>query len=76
MTLKIVTGSNTVIKKITVGTPVRKVTAGSFDIRSLGGIDLTNLGDGALLIYNETSEKFEANQNLDNQNTNLNGGNF
>lgn len=76
MAIKVVTGSNTIVKKVTVGTPIRKVTAGAFTITSLGGVDLSNLENGALLVYNSTSGNFESTNNIDNPDTNLNGGNF
>lgn len=73
-----VAGKNTIVKKVTVGVPIKRVstsTAGQL-ITTLGDVDITNLSDGALLIYNGSSEKFDAKTNIDNQNTDLNGGNF
>jgi hypothetical protein len=72
----IITGPNTIVKKVTVGTPIRRVTAGAFDIKTIGSVDVTNLSDGAMLVYNSTTENFEATVNIDNVNTNFNGGNF
>lgn len=87
MAIKVTTGNNTVVqtvtagnttivKKVKIGTPVRRVTPQGTSIFNLAGIDVTLLGDGALLIYNESTSKFEAKQELDNINTDLNGGNF
>lgn len=76
MAIRVVTGNNTLIKKVTVGTPIRRVTAGGFTISNLGGVDVTGVSDGAMLVYNDGTENFEATTNIDNANTNLNGGNF
>ncbi len=73
---KVVTGPNTIVKKVTVGTPIKRVTAGAFDIKTIGSVDVTNLSDGAMLVYNAETENFEATVNIDNANTNFNGGNF
>jgi hypothetical protein len=43
-------------------------------IADLIDVDLMGLEDGSLLIYNATSEKFEASILLEKQN--INGGNF
>lgn len=72
----VVSGSNTQVKKVQVGTPVRRVTSGAFTITSLGGVDLSNLDNGALLVYSSTSGNFESTNNIDNPDTNFNGGNF
>lgn len=76
MAIKVVTGSNTVVKRVTVGTPVRRVTGASFNIASIGGVDLSNLENGALLVYSDTTGNFESTNNIDNPDTNFNGGNF
>lgn len=64
------------VKKVIVGNPVRKVVSGTFNINNLAGVDTSGATDGALLVYNGSSENFEATKNLDNENTNINGGNF
>ena len=69
-----VAGTTTRVKKIVVGTPVRRVTAGAFSIGSLGGVDTTGAVNGSVLVYNEASGKFEAEQELEN--TNFNGGQY
>ena len=69
-----IAGSNTVVKKVTVGTPVRKVTAGAFTIDRLGGVDFTELQNGSLLIYDELSGEWKATNDLENQT--INGGSY
>lgn len=69
-----VTGSQTQVKKIVIGTPVRKVSSGAFIISNLGGVDTTNAEHGAVLVYDEAVEKFIAKKELDE--TNFNGGQY
>lgn len=74
-----VTGSQTTVKKVTVGTPVRivrRVAAGDVQLGSLQGIDLTGVTDGALLVYNDSTQNFESKVEIENTNTTFNGGNF
>lgn len=42
----------------------------------LTDIDLTNVADGALLIFNGTTRKFVANTEVNNSNTKIVGGSF
>jgi|DEB0MinimDraft_6_1074348.scaffolds.fasta_scaffold00183_20 hypothetical protein len=70
------TGNVTQVKKVVVGRPVRRVTSGAFSINNLGGVNLTGVTDGSMLVYNGTTSEFEAKVELDNTNTNINGGNF
>jgi len=76
MSIRVQSGSNTIVKKVIVGTPIKRVTNGAFTISTLGGVDLSTLEDGALLVYSEGSGNFESTKNIDNEDTNFNGGNF
>ena len=76
MTIRVQSGANTIVKKVIVGTPIKRVTSGAFTISTLGGVDLSTLENGALLVYSATSGKFESTKNIDNEDTNFNGGNF
>ena len=69
-----VVGSQTQVKKIVIGTPVRKVSSGAFVISNLGGVDTTGAEDGAVLVYDGALEKFVAKKELDE--TNFNGGQY
>lgn len=58
----------TFVKKVIVGTPVRKVTAGSFDISNLGGVNISgdagtgyNIGEGLhndILVYDSAASEY------------------
>jgi len=74
MTVHVNHTTTTQVKKIIVGKPVRRVRPARFSITDLTDVDLTNLQDGSLLIYDTGSQKFEANINLEKQN--INGGNY
>jgi len=69
-----VAGSTTQIKKVVVGTPVKRVNGGAFNINSIGGINTTGAVNGSLLIYNSSTADFEANIQLQEQI--INGGNY
>jgi|TARA_R110001599_G_scaffold315191_1_gene523807 hypothetical protein len=67
-------GSTTQVKKVVVGTPVRRVTAGAFHVTNIGGIDITGVVNGSVLVYNESTTNFEAKLDLEEQN--INGGSY
>jgi hypothetical protein len=49
-----------IVKKVVVGTPIKRVTAGAFAISNLGGVDVTATeSDGSILAYNQVSGKYE-----------------
>ena len=48
-----------VLKKVKVGTPIRTVTAGSFGINNLGGVNTGGRTSGSLLAFNQSSGNFE-----------------
>lgn len=78
MAIKVVSG-NTQVKQITVGSPVRiirRIKASDFQFGALQGIDITGVTDGAMLVYNDGTENFEAKVEITNTNTTFNGGNF
>jgi hypothetical protein len=48
------------IKKIKIGTPVKRVTAGSFAITNLGGVDVTaSESDGSIIAYKSSTGNYE-----------------
>ena len=70
----VASGNTTQVKKVVVGTPVRRVTSGGFSINNIGGVNTAGAVTGSLLIYNTTSDKWEASLNLQEQN--INGGSY
>jgi len=69
-----VAGSNTLVKEVKVGTPVKRVTSGAFTLNSLGGVNVSNLQDGSLLVYNDATKEWDAEIELQKQT--LNGGSY
>ncbi len=69
MSIKVVYSDETIkIKSIKVGTPVKRVTAGSFAIGNLGGVDVSlTESNGSILVYNSSTGNYEvANLRTDN----------
>lgn len=69
----------TTIKKITVGTPVRivrRLPASDININTINGVDTSTRIDGSVLVYDASSGLWKNKENLDNNNIQLNGGNF
>lgn len=68
-------GDLTRVKKIIVGTPVRRVNPGSAgSINTLSGVDTSGATDGSVLVYHDSSGNWEA-QLLLNKQT-INGGHY
>ena len=67
-------GNTTLIKKIVVGTPVRRVTEATSNINQLTGIDTSGKINGSVLVYNASNSLWEATIKLEQQN--VNGGSF
>ena len=60
-----------IVKKVVVGTPIKRVTAGAFSIANLAGVDATE-SDGSILAYNKLSGKWEITNLRTDANINLN----
>jgi len=73
-TTVVTSGSTTQVKKVVVGTPVKRVTSGAFSINNLGGINTTGADDGHVLVFNGTTQIWESTIDLEKQN--INGGSY
>ena len=67
-------GSTTQVKKIVVGTPIRRVSGGSGNINNITGINTQGAVNGSLLVYSSISGVWEASLDLEEQN--INGGSY
>lgn len=78
MTIKIEnisTGDNTtVVQKVIVGRPVRRVVENKNNINELNGIDTKSKVDGSVLVYNINNNLWESTLDLEKQN--INGGQY
>ena len=71
----VTSGSTTQVKKVVVGKPVRRVTAGQFTVSNLGDIDLSSLENGSMLVYKTSSSKWTATKDIEDG-QNINGGSY
>ena len=72
--VKVAADTTTIVKKITIGTPVRRVSSAIANINTLAGVDMSERIDGSVLVYNATTELWQATINLQKQN--INGGSY
>lgn len=70
----VTTGNTTIVKKVVLGRPVRRVQEQRLDFEEIRGLDLTGKTNGSVLVYNSTSELWEATLDLEQQN--INGGSY
>lgn len=66
----------TIVKKVTVGTPIKNVTSGAFSISNLTGVDLTGVTEGSLLVYDASTSSFVVDSDLSSVYVEVNGGTF
>lgn len=64
----------TKVKRVVVGKPIRRINTTQGNINNLAGVDTSGATDGAVLVYNESTENFEATTTLNNQE--VNGGQY
>lgn len=64
----------TKVKRVVVGKPIRRVLSTTGNINNIGGVDTSNVTDGAVLVYSTSSGNFEATSELNNQE--VNGGQY
>ena len=64
----------TIVKSITIGRPVRRVTQATANINDLQGVDTSAKVNGSVLVYNASTDKWTATLNLEDQN--INGGSY
>ena len=72
--IKVTPGNTTIIKKIIIGTPLKRVSEAALNINNLDGINTSNRVNGSVLVYNSTNSLWESTLNLEQQN--INGGSY
>lgn len=72
--LSVTAGNTTIVKRIVVGRPVRRIVEDTGNINLLNGVDTTSKVNGSVLVYNATSGDWEATLDLEEQN--INGGSY
>lgn len=72
--LSVTAGNTTIVKRIVVGRPVRRIVEDTGNINQLKGIDTTSKVNGSVLVYNASNDLWEATLDLEEQN--INGGSY
>lgn len=65
--------TRTIVEKVRIGRPVRKVVASS-RLSDLRDVELSNLEDGSVLVYDDDDEKWKSTRTLEKQI--INGGGY
>ena len=60
MAINVVSNGVTIVKRVTVGKPVRKVNAAVTSIDNLIGVDTSGVQNEHILQYNSSTQKWEA----------------
>ena len=66
----------TIVKKVTVGVPVKQVTSGAFSITNMQGVNLTGVKNGSMMVYDAADSRFVVDSDMSNIYTEINGGTF
>ena len=67
--------STTQVKKVVVGKPVRRVSAGSFRLDTLGDVDASSIETGSMLVYQSSTGKWTSQKEIEDG-QNINGGSY
>lgn len=67
--------STTQVKKVVVGKPVRRVSAGQFLLSNLGDVSATGATTGDMLVYQSSTGKWTAQKEIEDG-QNINGGSY
>lgn len=68
-------GKTTQVKKVLVGTPVRRVARGAIKFDNLEGIDITNAENGDMLVYKSSTNTWTSTKNIE-EGQDINGGSY
>ncbi len=62
------------VRRIVVGTPIRRVTRAAIGMDDLNNIDFSNLQNGSVMVYNSSTQNWTSTLNLESQN--ISGGQY
>lgn len=62
------------VKRVIVGKPIRRITQSSGSVGALADVNIEGLVNGAVLVYNGTTARWEATAELNQQE--VNGGQY
>jgi hypothetical protein len=73
-TIQVSTSNVAQVRRITVGTPIRRVTRSAIGMEDIRNIDFSNLQNGSIMVYNSATANWTSTLNLENQN--ISGGQY
>lgn len=73
-TIQVATSNTAQVRRIVVGTPIRRVTRSAIGMDDLNNIDFSNLQNGSMMVYNSSTGNWTSTLNLESQN--ISGGQY
>ena len=73
-TIQVTTSNIAQVRRIVVGTPIRRVTRSAIAMEDLNNIDFSDLRNGSIMVYNSTTGNWTSTLNLESQN--ISGGQY
>jgi hypothetical protein len=73
-TIQVTTSNTTQVKRIVVGTPIRRVTRSAIGMDDLNNINFSDLRNGSVMVYNSSTQNWTSTLNLESQN--ISGGQY
>ena len=73
-TIQVTTSNIAQVRRIVVGTPIRRVTRSAIGMDDLNNIDFSDLRNGSVMVYNSSTQNWTSTLNLESQN--ISGGQY
>lgn len=73
-TIQVTTSNVAQVRRIVVGTPIRRVTRSAIGMDDLNNIDFSDLRNGSMMVYNSSTQNWTSTLNLESQN--ISGGQY
>ena len=73
-TIQVTTSNTTQVRRIVVGTPIRRVTRSAIGMDDLNNINFSDLRNGSIMVYNSSTQNWTSTLNLESQN--ISGGQY
>jgi hypothetical protein len=72
--VQVATSNTTQVRRITVGTPIRRVSRSAIGMDDLNNVNFSDLRNGSVMVYNSSTTNWTSTLNLESQN--INGGQY
>jgi hypothetical protein len=73
-TIQVTTSNVAQVRRIVVGTPIRRVTRSAIGMDDLNNINFSDLRNGSVMVYNSSTQNWTSTLNLESQN--ISGGQY